>query len=365
MNREILETVIAIGIPDVHGDTFARSVFEDDRNDIGLLSPSVIVVRPEHDELCAPIAKVVRRITTVEERDGAEVGIIRQEIYWGHIHQAGANFICSFPEDRRPFNVNHIDVDISVDRANFNPADLQSFLDDVDDILPESTVGFTGRKAIEAEPILWLSASLAWLVFAKQIPFIGPAITEIEDAVIEELDLKRRVKQLIRSFSSNARQSSATVQASVLQGETEIALVIPVEGAETAIEEGTASLSDHIELIQRSTSVRFMWRDGQWELLYASLKCGDVLMSKQCFDRTMIQLTNAGTVVFPEQMEHIRFSAPFPIDSKSGTTVADYIAPAGHVIRKQHVRFLRAGGVYRFYNESGELVFEGTQRTGV
>ena len=94
MDRQVSEIVIPIGVPDVHGDIFARSVFESDRNDLALKSPVVEAVRPEHDERTAPLGKIVSRTVTIGEADGHEVGIIRSEVYWGDIQKHAEGYLC-------------------------------------------------------------------------------------------------------------------------------------------------------------------------------------------------------------------------------------------------------------------------------
>ena len=358
MDRQVSEIVIPIGIPDVHGDIFARSVFEGDSNDLALTSPVVEAVRPEHDERTAPLAKMVRRAVTIGEVDGHEVGIIRSETYWGDIQKHAHGYLCSFPEDQRPFQLSDDHVDIAIDRANFDPPELQQFLEEARSISPDRSLSFIGRKAIEAEPILWLSGSLALLLFAKKIPVLGPAITAAEEAIIEELRVKERVKALIRAFARRVRRSDASVKATFRENDVQIVLLASIEDMAAAIDEGTDFLSHHTAMMRDAASVQFARQDGEWAFQCAVLKSGNVLMSEECYRRTLIQLTNAGQVIYPEQFDHLSVVTDFPADQASGHADARFVAPNGNVILNRKVFIEKTGSSYSMFDENGDTIGE-------
>lgn len=358
MDRQVSEIVVPIGIPDVHGDIFARSVFEGDRNDLGLTSPMVEAVRPEHDQRTAPLAKIVTRTVTIGEVDGDEVGIIRSEIYWGDIQKHPQGYLCSFPEDQRVFRLSDDNGDIAVDSANFDPPELQEFLEEARFLSPGRSLSFVGRKAIEAEPILWLSGSLALILFAKKIPVLGPAITAVEEAIVEELQVKERVKTLIRAFARRVRRDDASVQATFQENGVQIVLIASVDDMATAIDEGGDFLSHHAAIMQDAGSVQFIRQDGEWTFHCALLRSGNVLMSEECYRRTLIQLTNAGEMIYPEQFNYLRVSTSYPAGEARGYADAQFIAPNGNVILERNVFIEKTGSSYSLFDENGNLIVE-------
>ena len=315
-------------------------------------------VRPEHDERTAPLGKIVSRTVTIGEADGHEVGIIRSEVYWGDIQKHAEGFLCSFPEDPRPFRLSDDNVDIAVDRASFDPPELQQFLHEVQSIFPERSLGFTGRKAIESEAIIWLATWLGPLLFAKKIPLVGPVITEFEEAIVEELRVKERVKALIRAFAGLVRKDNAFVHTTVQENGVQIVLIASVDDMATAIDEGLGFLSHHAAIMQDAASVQFVRQDGEWAFHCAVLRSGNVLMSEECYRRTLIQLTNAGEVIYPEQFDHLRVSTNFSPGKVRGYADAQFIAPNGNVILERKVFIEKTGSSYSLFDENGNLIVE-------
>ncbi len=355
MDRQISEITIPIGVPDVHGDVFARSVFESDGND---LTPTVLPVRPEHDERCAPLGKIVARTVSIGKTGGHEIGIIRSEIYWGAIEKHSNGYLCVFPEDQRLFELANEVNEIAVDRANFDPPELDRFLHDTRAIFPERSVEFVGRKAIEAEPVLWLSATLTLLLFAKKIPIVGPAITAAEEAIIEELEVKERVKKLIRAFGRRVRNKDASVEAAFRENGVQIVLIASIDEMADAIDQGSDFLLRHAAVMRDAAAVQFARLNGEWEFQCAILKSGNVLMSEECYRRTLIQLTNAGNIIYPEQFQHLSVVTDFPADQASGHADARFVAPNGNVILNRKVFIEKTGSSYSMFDENGDTIGE-------
>jgi hypothetical protein len=51
------------------------------------------------------LGKIVTRTVTINQADGREFGVIRLEIYWGDLETHAYGYVCSFPEDQRPFEL--------------------------------------------------------------------------------------------------------------------------------------------------------------------------------------------------------------------------------------------------------------------
>ena len=304
------------------------------------------------------MGKIVTRTVTINQADGREFGVIRLEIYWGDLEPHAYGYVCSFPEDQRPFELANEVNEIAVDRANFDPPELDQFLHDTQAIFPERSLEFVGRKAVEAESVLWLSASLAVLLFAKKIPFVGAAITAAEEAIIEELRVKERVKELIRAFGSRVRKKDASVQATFRENGVQVVLIASIDDMADAIDEGEGFLIRHTAMMRDAASVQFTRLNGEWAFQYAVLKSGNVLMSAECYRRTLIQLTNAGKIIYPEQFQHLSVVTDFPADQASGHADARFVAPNGNVILNRKVFIEKTGSSYSMFDENGDTIGE-------
>jgi hypothetical protein len=201
---------------------------------------------------------------------------------------------------------------------------------------------------------LWLSASLAVLLFAKKIPFVGAAITAAEEAIIEEL----RVKELVRAFGSRVRKKDASVQATFRENGVQVVLITSIDDMIEAIDEGGDFLLRHTAMMSDAASVQFTRLNGEWAFQCAVLKSGNVLMSAECYRRTLIQLTNAGKIIYPEQFQHLSVVTDFPADQASGHADARFVAPNGNVILNRKVFIEKTGSSYSMFDENGDTIGE-------
>lgn len=338
MNDKIVEMSIPIDVPDAHGFVLTRESFtqgatlcDDDAEVIRMIS--------EHVEDTAPIGKITQMTAHVDSTTIPNMGVIRQHIEFGHPVPDGDNVLMQFSDDHRPFKPLHDSTDIGVDRANFDRDEYKTFVEQAKAIYPDAELMSVARHSVEPEAVLWIGKAIAIAIAlgaARNVPIIGPILKDVEEAVVESIDAKRRVKSLIAAFTSAIRQKKSKVNMSIPIGKCTAVFIADSEDAAQALPEAGQALLDNADLLVDATEVLFIYKDANWQFQYKIKVSGDVLMTRDCFDRTMAKLTDSGSIIYPEQLGHIetRFIiGDYPTGEYSCETQLEHRSPAGNLIR--------------------------------
>ena len=148
---------------------------------------------------------------------------------------------------------------------------------------------------------------------------------------------------------------------SVPVGSLTAVFIADSEDAAHVLPEAGQVLLDNADLLSDATEVWFIYKKSTgWEFQHKCTTSGNVLMSRECFDRTMSTLTDTRSIIYPEQMEHIklRYSlSDYPTSEYSCETQLEYRSPAGNFIkaRAAKAQFISDGVMLTFRN--GETWF--------
>lgn len=333
MRTITIEQRIPIGIPDAHNIVFSPEVFEQGLQDDASVAPRI---GANHDESTAPIGKVTRIATRVETTNTSNVGVLRCEITYGEITDYGDLVMMRFREDHRPFLSPISNKDITVDSANFERRKLDDFIAQAQEIFPEATVGFKIRKSIEPATVLWIAGAVATVaVAARNFPIIGPILKDVEDGIVESVGAKGKIQSIIAKFRDTTGKSKFKVNTTVPVGTCSVVLLADGKDAAEALGEAHIALNANADVLADATEALFIYQRGRWEFQYRALNSGDVQMTRECFERTMSVLTDAGHIIYPEQVKYIKIEFRLddrPVNEGRWETQVNYLSPSGTLL---------------------------------
>ena len=274
-----------------------------------------------HDLSCMPFRKAVGARLIEESGDhGAEITMT-----FGEEHHLRSNdfpdaefVLVRWNEHPKPFTrigrgQPDEDTKVTVDLGDFdNPEQYDAFKEEIESIDGIAAGNLMGRHAVDPAPIIelilsnWEALSIvagsSWFLNRVGKFFTGVTDEMLARRVGPTCDLiEAKLSAARRSFSRVRGQADEAIDLCLVMSWEEIELVLLTK-ADSASEDyrlGLDRLGETLDryspLLEGADSVVFSLREGGlWQFEYATLNDGNVIGTRNCFDRTLEQLREIG-----------------------------------------------------------------------
>ena len=274
-----------------------------------------------HDLSCMPFRKALgARLIEESGSYGAEITMTFGEEH--HLRSndfPGAEFVLvQWNEHPKPFKRIGLeqpdeDTKVTVDLGDFdNPEQYNAFEEEIESIEGLIPGNLMGRHSVDPAPIIELILS-NWEALSAVagsswfLARVGKYVTGVTDEMLARrvgptCDLIEDKFSAVRRSLLRARgQVDEEIDLCLVMSWEEIELVLLVradsagEDCQLGLDQLGETLDSYSPLLDGADSVVFSLReDGEWQFEYATLNDGNVIGTRNCFDRTLEQLRAIG-----------------------------------------------------------------------